>query len=175
MTTHTKHCYGCSITKPTTEFSKSKSMKDGLQPKCKDCNKIDNHKFRTTLNPKHHTKWQRDNAKRVCEIVRKHRAADKSGKVYYIVNPDGEYYIGMTKTHLRIRWGEHKIHYRASKENKRNRLPGLHDSFDKWGIENHRMETIVEFEGISRKDLRQHEKAFIQSFKEKANILNTYN
>jgi len=112
---------------------------------------VDNHKFRTTLNPKHHTQWQKDNAKRVCEIVRKHRAADK------------------------IRWGEHKIHYRLAKQNRRNRLPLLHESFDKWGVDNHKIETIIELEGISRKDLRELEKVFIKSFKEKASILNTYN
>ena len=47
--TQTKHCYACSITRPTTDFSKCKKSKDSLQPKCKECNKLDNQKFRVHL------------------------------------------------------------------------------------------------------------------------------
>lgn len=171
----TKKCNACSDTKAITYFSKCKRNTDSLQSKCKECNKKDNHKFRTELNPTHHHIWQKENAQKVHELVRKYRLADKSGKIYYIVNPDGEYYIGMTSTHLNVRWMEHRIHYRAACNNKRYSIPLLHKSFDKYGIENHRIETIIELDGISRNDLRAWEKVFIQSFREKGNVLNINN
>ena len=37
-----KVCTKCNISKPLTEFSKAKKEKDGLQYKCKDCNKQHN-------------------------------------------------------------------------------------------------------------------------------------
>jgi len=35
----TKYCYMCGETKPTIEFSKNKSKKDGFQDECKPCNR----------------------------------------------------------------------------------------------------------------------------------------
>ena len=173
--THTKYCGGCRKDLPTTQFSKNRKTRDLLQFKCKSCNKTDNHKFRTEINPQHHSIWQKDNSDRVSDIISRWRQADKVGTIYYIKNPNNEYYIGMTKCYLNVRWSEHKIHYRLANKNKRNKLPGLHNSFDKYGVENHQIETIIQFEDISRKELKEWEKVFIKSFKENANILNTIN
>lgn len=175
MTTHTKYCAECREVLPTTHFSKNIKKGDGLQYKCKSCNKLDNHKFRTEINPEHHSIWQKDNAGRVIEIVSRWRAADKVGSIYYIKNPNNEYYIGMTKCYLKVRWSEHLSHWRLAATPRRNRLPGLHDSFDKWGTHNHEMGIVAQFEGISRKDLREYEKIFIKSFREAGTTLNVNN
>jgi hypothetical protein len=175
-TTQTKYCSGCRTDLPTFNFSKCSGRDDGLQFKCKSCNKIDNHKFRTQINPKHHSLWQKNNSDRVREIVNKWRQADKAGTIYYIKSPDGAYYIGMTKCYLNVRWSEHLSHWRlANTTNRRKRLPLLHDSFDKWGPETHEMGIVAQFEGISREELKQYERVFIKSFKELATSLNTIN
>ncbi len=43
----TKKCQACGIDKDQSEYSKRSASKDGLQQRCKQCNKKDNHKFRT--------------------------------------------------------------------------------------------------------------------------------
>ena len=172
---HYKTCYNCGKSKETTQFSKRSASKDGLQDKCKECNKIDNYKFRTEINPEHHAVWQKNNLKRVCEIVKKHRKADKPGKIYFIKNPNGEFYIGMTEAHLRVRWNEHVTQYKLAKKKGKSTLPNLHESFNKYGIENHEVGIVVEFEEIDRKDLKSYESIFIQSFKDLGVCLNKRN
>ena len=167
-----KQCYCCGKSKLTSEYSKRSSSKDGLQGKCKACNKIDNHKFRTEINPEHHAEWQRNNLDKVYKIVKRYRKADKGGKIYYIRNSEGMYYIGMTKMHLSVRWTEHKIHYKQAKLGKRYPLPGLHESFDKFGIDNHTIATIYESDEIDRKQLKWIETLFIKSFKHSGVSLN---
>ena len=174
-TTQTKYCSACRTDLPTTQFSKCSRNDDGLQFKCKSCNKIDNHKFRTQINPKHHSLWQKNNSDRVREIVTNYRQADKVGTIYYIKSPDGAYYIGMTKCYLKVRWSEHLSHWRLTNTPRRKRLPLLHDSFDKWGPETHEMGIVAQFEDISRKELREYERVFIKSFKEAGTSLNTLN
>lgn len=162
---HTKHCNNCGKTKPTTEFSKRSLSKDGLQPRCKVCNKKDNKKFRTEK-PEHHANWQKVNSKRLVQIVSKYRRAKDSGTIYYIQNPEGQFYIGQTKTALKVRIMEHKIKWRRHREGKTKLLcPLLFNSFDKWGFDNHKVGTIIQFENIDRNTLRQYEKEVIDTFK----------
>lgn len=167
-----KKCSKCSVVKETTQFSKCSSAKDSLQPNCKICNKKDNLKFRTQINPSHHAEWQRNNTDALYTILRRHRKADKSPLIYSIKNPDNEVYIGMTEAFLSVRKGEHKLHYRRAKQGKIPGLPLLHASFDKWGVNNHTFEIVVELEGYSRKQLGFVETSFIQSFKEIGKSLN---
>jgi hypothetical protein len=42
----TKYCYSCKETKPTTQFSKNKSKKDGYKDECKCCHGIIRRKTR---------------------------------------------------------------------------------------------------------------------------------
>lgn len=41
-----KQCYQCGVTKLTSQFSKHKSSKDGLQPKCRQCDAQINREWR---------------------------------------------------------------------------------------------------------------------------------
>jgi hypothetical protein len=167
-----KQCKQCGKSKDTTQFSKCSSSKDKLQPKCKTCNKKDNQKFRKEINPEHHAKWQTSNWDKFMAYIRKYRKADKNGIIYSITNPYGEIYIGMSEMYLNVRIIEHKKHYRQYKEGKRTSLPGLHDSFDKYGVDNHRFQTIFESEGIDRKQLEYIERSFINAIEQTGKSLN---
>jgi hypothetical protein len=165
-------CNQCDKSKDESQYSKCSSAKNGLQPKCKSCNKEDNLKFRKQINPQHHANWQRSNPERLTELVTKYRKADKGGIIYSIRNPDGETYIGMTEAYLSVRSLEHKQHYKLAKKGKKFTLPKLHESFDKYGVENHTFQIVVELPGIDRKQLAFIETSFIQSFKEINKSLN---
>jgi hypothetical protein len=163
-----KLCKECSISKDINQFSKRKASPDGLQPKCKQCNSKDNELFRTE-NPEHHMEWQKSNSEQHSRNVARYRKGDKSSKIYSISNGNGEYYIGMTNTHISVRMLEHRIHYRR----RHGDLPKLHESFDKFGFENHKVDVLLELDGIDRTQLRFIEKSFIQVYKQKGISLNT--
>ena len=168
-----KHCTKCGKSKETTEYSKCRANKDGLQQYCKTCNKKDNLKFRTEINPEHHSQWQVANRKRATELVAKYRKGDKPGLIYYIKNPAGKYYIGMTNTYLTVRLIEHRVKWRRWMQGKSKLLcPLLFDSFSKWGYENHKWGVIIEDQNVSRKELREWEKKTIQFFMNKGISLN---
>ena len=168
----TKECKQCGKVKDTTQFSKCSSSKDKLQPKCKTCNKKDNQKFRTEINPTHHQRWQWDNVVKYNEYIKKYRKADKNGIIYAITNPDGKTYIGMSEAYLNVRMIEHRNHYKKFKQGKRNSLPGLHKSIDKFGWKNHNIQTLLELEGIGRKQLEYIESSFIEAVKQTGKSLN---
>lgn len=163
----TKQCGECNELKETTKFSKRSASSDGLQQKCKQCNSKDNLQFRTDK-PEHHDQWQKNNAKQHIRNVMRYRKADKPGKIYSICNPNGEYYIGMTNTHITVRMFEHKTHFRR----RHGDIPKLHESFDTFGFDNHKVNVLLELEGIDRTQLRFIEKAFIQSFTQQGKSLN---
>jgi hypothetical protein len=171
----TKECKQCGKSKDTTQFSKCSSTKSGLQRKCKSCNKKDNQKFRTEINPQHHAKWQTINWDKFVGYLKKYRKADKTGIIYAITNPDGFSYIGMSEMYFKVRVIEHKKHYRQFKQGKRDSLPGLHDSFDKYGVDNHNFKTIFESEGIDRQQLKYIESSFIEAVKQTGKSLNIRN
>ena len=163
----TKQCGDCNELKTVTEFSKRSASTDGLQRKCKQCNSKDNFQFKTQ-NPEHHGQWQRNNAKQHNRNVARYRKADKPSKIYSISNGNGEYYVGMTNAHISVRMLEHRLHYKRSNGD----LPILHKSFDQFGIDNHKVNVLLELEGIDRTQLRYIEKAFIQSFHQQGKSLN---
>lgn len=170
----TKQCYNCGETKSTTEFSKRSASKDGLQGKCKVCNKADNYKFRTEINPEHHAEWQRNNLDRVWEIVAKYRRADKNSLIYSIQNPNKDTYIGMTQMHFTVRKWEHVSNYHKNKLGKKGalRIPLLYDSFDKYGVDAHKFEVVADFGKMDREQLRFIESTFIKSFQKEGKSLN---
>jgi len=168
----TKECKQCGKSKETTQFSKCSSSKDKLQPKCKTCNSKDNQKFRIEINPEHHAKWQTSNWDKFMVYLRKYRKADKNGIIYAITNPDGETYIGMSEMYLNVRMIEHRKHYKQFKQGKRDSLPGLHKSVDKFGWKRHDIKTVLELEGIGRKQLEYIESSFIEAVKQTGKSLN---
>lgn len=168
-----KQCRGCGIQKETTQFSKCKKEKSGLQPKCKECNKKDNHKFRTEIDPKHHQRWQNNNWDKFVEYHKKYYRADKIPTIYSVTSPDGWVYIGNTMAYFKVRKIEHKKHYRQYKKGTRSSLPGLHKSFDTFGIENHKFDIVTQIEGIDRKQLEFIERSFIEAVNKTGKCLNT--
>lgn len=167
-----KECLKCREIKEYSQFSKKSASKDGYQPRCKSCNKIDNLHFRTEINPDHHAIWQKQNAKRAAELVSKYRKGDKTGIVYAMIAPDNMVYVGQTKTYLKVRLMEHKAKYNQYLKNNKSYHPSLHKSFDKYGFESHQVRILFEDNGIQRKDLKMIESAFIKSFKEINKSLN---
>ena len=168
-----KQCQRCGKTKETTKFSKCSKNKDGLQYKCKQCDKETNLKFRTEINPTHHEKWQNKNWDKFVDYVKKYRKADKTPIIYSIKNPDGFQYIGMSMMSFKVRLWEHRAHYRRALIGKRDRLGLLHDSFDKFGIENHEFKVLKECPGLTRDQLKELESAFITINKFQKISLNT--
>lgn len=168
-----KQCKKCGKVKETTQFSKKTKSKDGLQDRCKSCNKVDNKHFRTEINPEHHAKWQEQNRKKVVEYVSKWRRGDKAGIVYSLVAPDGSVYIGQTKTYLSVRMIEHKVKYRRYLKGKAQSIhPLLFESFNKYGVENHKLKVLFLDKDISKKELKQIEKEYIKKYMKKGNSLN---
>ena len=163
----TKECSKCGNVKETTQFSKCRANKDGLQYQCRRCNSKSNLVFRTDK-PEHHADWQRNNPEQHVRNVARHRKADKPGKIYSITNPDGFVYIGMTQTPFKVRLGEHKKQYRRDLGN----IPALHKSYDVYGYDNHKANVILELEGIDRVQLGFIETTFIQLYKELGKSLN---
>ena len=167
-----KKCTKCKETKETTQFSKCSAAKDGLQHNCKSCNSIDNKRFREEINPEHHSEWQRNNQDLVNTIYKKYRKADKTPIIYSIKDPIGEYYIGKSEAYLNVRKLEHRRHFRRAERGKMHPLPLLHDSFRKFGLENHQFEIVVQLEGYDRKQLGFVETEFIKSFQQIGKSLN---
>jgi hypothetical protein len=159
--TNMKQCQKCNKLKDTNQFSKCIRNKDSLQYRCKQCNKKDNHKFRTEINPTHHEKWQDEHWDIFVEYMKKYRKADKTPVIYALINPEGKQYIGMTEMRPSVRLLEHKKHYKQATQGKRNRLNLLHDSFDLHGIENHQFKVVKECPGLTRKQLQELESAYI--------------
>lgn len=149
----TKKCSSCNELKLTTQFSKYKRTKDGLQAHCKHCQSI--------------------RTRPLTEALLK---ADKNGCIYKITNPEGETYIGKTFKKVKYRFAIHKsIFNYNNKFNKVSTLPILHNSFKKWGIDAHTFELVAEYKNISKEDLRNIETKLIQSYKKNNKSLNKNN
>ena len=171
-----KQCLKCNKVKDYSQFSKKTKSKDGYQDRCKACNKIDNKYFRTELDPEHHAKWQEQNRKKVIEYVSKWRKSDKAGVIYALIAPDGAVYVGQTKTYLSVRIMEHKVKYKRYKTGKQTSIqPLLFQSFEKWGIENHKLKVLFLDQNISRKELKAIETQWIKKYKAKNKSLNIIN
>jgi len=148
-----KYCGGCRIDLPTTNFSKNSKRKDLLQNKCKECNKIDNHTFRAVTNPKYQLAWQRTNKVKWTKYIgdwnkANSNADDSRSKLYCIINPNEEIYVGHTQTVFSARKSAHKKQYKFHK----GALPYLHTSFEMYGYENHKWVTI-DMSGMDKKTL----------------------
>jgi spore coat protein CotH len=145
----TKKCSLCGELKPTTQFYICKSNKDGYQYRCKSCSDL--------------------NSKKVLK-------GDKSGIIYKIDNPIGQTYIGKTKRTPQSRWSDHKSKYKHQKLHAlTHTFPLLHDSFDKFGVENHTFNVLLDLGDASKQELRDTETKMIQLIKKTGKSLNKYN
>lgn len=128
-----KHCNSCGKYKEVNDFSKCRSRKDGLQPKCKICNKNDNAKFREKNKDyySYDTGYFADKSK--WEYMNLYQLADKTIKIYMISFDDGTKYIGSTKCHLNVRMTRHIADYKRYLEGQKDRvIPLLHEKFDEF-------------------------------------------
>lgn len=146
-----KLCGSCNHSKPTTQFSKYKRAKDGLQTHCKPCQK-----------------------ERTGKILK----ADRNGIIYRIVNPLSETYIGSTKKKVEYRFSNHRARFKFNQSNPINPqyiIPLLDASFEKWGIDAHSFEVVMDMGVINKKDLRDIESRMIIPLKSNGKSLNVNN
>ena len=141
----TKKCSSCNELKSTTQFSKYKKGKDGLQPHCKVCQSV-----------------------RTAALVK----ADKDGIIYTITNPLGEVYTGRTNRPPQYRFNQHRRTYKFEKSNGYSSFPKLHKSFDTWGIDAHIFQVVSNHGNISRSDLGEIESKMIIALKKNNKSLN---
>lgn len=173
----TKRCKLCMITKDVDNFSKCKANKDGLQNRCKTCNKKDNQYFRDELQPNYQLGWYKNNRRKWSDYTLDYKRAVNTPTIYGILNPDGDMYVGMTMARPKVRFFQHKIHYRQIKKGVvyQSSLPKLHASFDKYGEKNHTLVILGQFEGIDRKQLSMIENTFINATMLRNKSLNVRN
>jgi hypothetical protein len=88
----------------------------------------------------------------------------ESGKIYQIIAPDGTKYIGSTISSLTCRFGNHRRIYKAWKAGKSKRV-SVFEMFDKYGIENCKIELIENFACSSKKELERREGEIIKSIR----------
>ena len=109
-----KVCTGCNKSLAINQFAKRSASPDGLQHKCKICNKSDNAKFREEK-PEYINNWRVGKTDVLVAINRKYQSKWGSG-VYKITNLlTNQFYIGSTKALLR-RHNEHMEQF-SSKNN----------------------------------------------------------
>jgi hypothetical protein len=147
----TKKCSSCKEQKPTTQFSKYKLSKDGLQPHCKECQ-----------------------SSRTRPITNKLLKADKDGLIYTITNPLGETYVGQTNKESKYRFSNHIAAYKFKKSNSFNTASLLYKSFDIWGIDAHEFKVIENYGKIDKESLREIESNMIKAYKSNGKSLNVF-
>jgi hypothetical protein len=162
-----KKCTKCGITKEYTQFSKLSRAKDGYQYHCKECNNKDNQKFRDEIDPEYMSRWFSKHRKHWNEYISDYAAAGDTNTIYSITAPDGMVYIGHTRRKKRFRLAEHKKFYKSRAQY----IPLLYNSFDKWGIDNHKIEILKEWEGTKEEGMAI-ESRLIQFYKSINKTLN---
>jgi hypothetical protein len=80
--------------------------------------------------------------------------------IYSITAPNSDVYIGFTQRKKRFRLAEHKKFYKTRLQC----IPLLYESFDRYGIENHTIEILKQWEG-TRDEGMEMESKLIQFYK----------
>lgn len=164
----------------TTEFfHRNKAYKDGMLPHCKTCQNEKTTEYRLGKGKDYWFDdngggWFRKNKKKWLKYVKDNYSAHFNCKIYAIVNPEGQVYIGMTRHPiLSRRITNHKNDYNQfQKGNRKRGLPGLWDSVDKWGWENHTAILIEQMDTDNRKMGHEREAEYIQQFMQRGISLN---
>ena len=89
----------------------------------------------------------------------------QNGKIYKIVGQTDDIYIGSTIQKLSDRFDIHKSHYRTHKAGKHIRGTSAFELFEKYGIDQCRIELIEEYPCNSKKELERREGEIIKSTK----------
>ena len=144
-----KQCTKCGITKEYTQFSKLKVAKDGLQYHCKECNNKDNQRFRDEIDPKYMTRWYSKNKKEWNTYLNDYSKVGNTNTIYSITAPNSDVYIGFTQRKKRFRLAEHKKFYKSGLQC----IPLLYESFSRYGIDNHTIEILKQWEGTRSEGL----------------------
>lgn len=128
MTTYTKVCTTCKITKPASDFNKRTASDDGLQTKCRTCEKYYRQTHRERDKRKiddYNKRYYQDNKERLREYYKEYSEATKERtkdhkKEYYQANKDR---LNEYNKKYKKQKGYHKKHYQANKEriNERNK------------------------------------------------------
>ena len=173
-----KQCIGCKQLKSPTEFSKRKSSHDGLQPKCKACNKKDNAVFREKR-PTYKKEWDIKNPGAQAQIVYRYWSRNPEKQMRYIhayYNSMGmgvykitcditqDFYIGYS-SQLRARFNVYK---RGTETAHKLVNRNLWDALVKYGVENFTFEILEQVEDKSM--LREREKFWIKKLDPTYNI-----
>lgn len=184
------HCPKCDTTKKESEFYNCKARPTGKQRTCKSCCRESGIYFRTVLRPEFY--WSGDGStgyfqkdyQKTLQYYREHVRADKIPLVYVIETPSG-IYVGCTRALLNVRRLRHKSDYkRYTLGKKTNRMPLLHQAFDKCGADwvdwIDTMKPIETFDkSISQHELLKKEKEYIQKFEQQGikllNVINSKN
>ena len=88
-----KHCNPCNTSKSISEFSKSKTTKDGLQTRCKDCNKQYRQDNKESI-LEYQNQYDQDNKEDLLEYQRQLARSEGYG-VYTLTHlPTQCYYVG---------------------------------------------------------------------------------
>ena len=177
-----KECSDCGIILPadTQNFHRCKDRPDGLLGRCKSCQNKRSAEYRKGKGKDYwfddngKDGWFRKNKKRWAEYVSEKYAAHFNCKIYAIVNPEGQVYIGLTQHPLLSRrMTSHKNDYNQFlKGNRKHRIPGLWDSVDKWGWPSHTAILIEEMDTNDREKGKEREAEYIQQYMQKGVSLN---
>lgn len=92
--------------------------------------------------------------------------ADTDAKLYEIINPIGERYIGVTKATLNKRFSR----YRWNIKNNKKCPPLLLKSFLNHGLDNHKMNLIKNLGNISRTEMFRIEREWLKQYQPELNV-----
>ena len=144
-------CTKCGKTKPEIDFHVCRGRKTGRQCVCKECqNQL------TTIYRKE------------TEGAYWKHTPDSPYYVYTITSPDNKVYVGYTTTRSNLRWRRHVATYKHRKVT----LVFLHESFDKFGVDNHSFQVVDQAPTKERAQLRESE--LILRYKEANSSLNVF-
>lgn len=165
----TQTCTHCGETKPlTSEFwHRNKTFKTGFLRRCKPCQNE-----KTTVynraNPQYWKKYRSDNEEYIKDYYKNYYELDTC-KIYAIVNPIGETYIGFTQhKSIDIRISHHKSDYKY----RHGSYGKLHESFDKWTYEEHKVFLIEELKTKERDRGLARETFYIEHYMKLGKSLN---
>lgn len=168
-------CSDCGESKPyTNQYFPYQIKKEGkLLKRCKSCQLIRTKEYYKN-NPNYFKEYREDNWETsmkdyILNWMKINNAAKYKCKIYSITSPDERVYIGLTKRKtIKFRFLEHKKCFSAGIV----KIRALCESFDKWGVENHKLQLIEELDTTDRNLGRKLESKWIKHYKNLGKSLN---